>query len=86
MLPERLCNLICSLRPDEEKLAYSVIFNLDAEANVKKYRIVHTVIKSNRRFVYEEAQLLLEDNGVIDGKGMPAPAPGKGTRANMQNK
>lgn len=77
MLPERLCNLICSLRPDEEKLAYSVIFNLDAEANVKKYRIVHTVIKSNRRFVYEEAQQLLEDNGVIDGKGMPAPAPGK---------
>ena len=77
MLPERLCNLSCSLRPDEEKLAYSVIFNLDAEANVKKYRIVHTVIKSNRRFVYEEAQLLLEDNGVIDGKGMPAPAPGK---------
>ncbi|WP_426471543.1 RNB domain-containing ribonuclease, partial [Salmonella enterica] len=34
-------------------------------------------IKSNRRFVYEEAQQLLEDNGVIDGKGMPAPAPGK---------
>lgn len=77
MLPERLCNLICSLRPDEEKLAFSVIFDLDEEANVKKYRIVHTVIKSNRRFVYEEAQELLERNGVVDGTGQPAPAPGK---------
>ncbi|MCH5307044.1 MAG: ribonuclease R [Prevotella sp.] len=60
MLPERLCNFICSLRPDEEKLAYSVIFVLDGEANVKSYRIVHTVIKSNRRFAYEEVQEVLE--------------------------
>lgn len=73
MLPERLCNFICSLRPDEEKLAYSVIFNLDNEANVKKYRIVHTVIKSDRRYAYEEVQQLLEDNGVVDGTGEPAP-------------
>lgn len=36
MLPERLCNFICSLRPDEEKLAFSVIFNLDEDANVKR--------------------------------------------------
>ena len=43
MLPERLCNFICSLRPDEEKLAFSVIFNLDEDANVKAYRIVHQV-------------------------------------------
>ena len=50
MLPERLCNFICSLRPDEEKLAFSVIFNLDDDANVKAYRIVHTVIKSNHRY------------------------------------
>ena len=77
MLPERLCNFICSLRPDEEKLAFSVIFNLDDDANVKKYRIVHTVIKSNRRYAYEEAQQVLEDNGVKDGTGEPAPAPGK---------
>lgn len=60
MLPERLCNFICSLRPDEEKLAYSVIFTLDANANVKNYRLVHTVIKSNRRFTYEEAQERIE--------------------------
>lgn len=73
MLPERLCNFICSLRPDEEKLAYSVIFTLDDEANVKSYRIVHTVIKSDRRYAYEEVQQLLEDNGVVDGTGEPAP-------------
>lgn len=64
MLPERLCNFICSLRPDEEKLAFSVIFNLDDDANVKKYRIVHTVIKSNRRYAYEEVQQLLEDTAL----------------------
>ncbi|WP_288952891.1 ribonuclease R [uncultured Prevotella sp.] len=77
MLPERLCNFICSLRPNEEKLAFSCIFNLDDDANVKAYRIVHTVIKSNRRYAYEEAQQLLEDNGVVDGTGEPAPKPGK---------
>lgn len=59
MLPERLCNFICSLRPDEEKLTYSVIFLLDGEANVKKYHIAHTVIKSNRRYAYEEVQEIL---------------------------
>ena len=77
MLPERLCNFICSLRPDEDKLAYSVVFNLDDEANVKSYRIVHTIIRSNRRYAYEEAQQVLEDNGVKDGTSEPAPAPGK---------
>ena len=60
MLPERLCNFICSLRPDEEKLAYSVIFEMNEKAEVKNYRIRHTVIKSNRRFTYEEAQNIIE--------------------------
>ncbi|SES86622.1 ribonuclease R [Prevotella sp. kh1p2] len=78
MLPERLCNFVCSLRPDEDKLAYSVIFNLDDDANVKAYRIVHTIIRSNRRYAYEEAQQLLEDNGVVDGTGQPAPPAPKG--------
>lgn len=77
MLPEHLCNFVCSLRPDEEKLCYSVIFNLDDEATVKSYRIAHTVIRSDRRYAYEEVQQLLEDNGVVDGTGEPAPAPGK---------
>lgn len=78
MLPERLCNYICSLRPDEDKLAYSVIFNLDDEANIKDYRIVHTIIRSNRRYAYEEVQEILEANGVIDGTGEPAPKAPKG--------
>lgn len=60
MLPERLCNFICSLRPDEEKLAYSVIFEMNEKAEVKNHRIRHTVIKSNRRFTYEEAQQIIE--------------------------
>ncbi len=59
MLPERLCNFICSLRPDEEKLCYSVVFVLDEDANVKDYHITHTVIKSNRRYAYEEVQEIL---------------------------
>ena len=60
MLPERLCNFICSLRPDEEKLCYSAIFLLDEDANVKNFHIAHTVIKSNRRYAYEEVQSILE--------------------------
>ncbi|MBO6251762.1 MAG: ribonuclease R [Muribaculaceae bacterium] len=60
MLPERLCNFICSLRPHEDKLTHSVIFEMDAEARVKRYKICHTVINSDRRFSYEEAQAILE--------------------------
>ena len=60
MLPERLCNYICSLRPDEEKLAYSVVFQMNDKAEVKDARVVHTVIKSDRRFTYEEAQQIIE--------------------------
>ena len=60
MLPERLCNNICSLRPNEDKLAYSVVFQLDEFAEVKSYEICRTVINSNRRFTYEEAQEIIE--------------------------
>ena len=60
MLPERLCNLLCSLRPNEEKLAYSAIFEMNDKAEVKNSRIVKTVIKSDRRFTYEEAQAVIE--------------------------
>ncbi len=76
MLPEHLCNFVCSLRPDEEKLTYSAVFDLDDNAEIKSWRLVHTVIKSNRRFAYEEVQQILEDNGVIDGTGQPAPPAG----------
>lgn len=60
MLPERLCNQLCSLRPDEDKLCFSAIFELDANADVKKSRIARTVIRSDRRFAYEEAQRVIE--------------------------
>ncbi|MBQ8774134.1 MAG: VacB/RNase II family 3'-5' exoribonuclease, partial [Muribaculaceae bacterium] len=60
MLPEHLCNGICSLRPDEEKLAFSAIFEMDDNARVVNYHIARTVIKSNRRFTYEEAQSVIE--------------------------
>lgn len=60
MLPEHLCNGICSLRPDEEKLAFSVIFHMDDDAKVISSKIARTVIKSNRRFAYEEAQQVIE--------------------------
>jgi ribonuclease R len=85
MLPERLCNYICSLRPDEEKLAYSVIVEMDNDANVKKHRIVHTVIKSNRRYAYEEVQELLEKNGVVDGTGQPSPLLEEGKTPEGEN-
>lgn len=60
MLPERLCNRICSLRPEEEKLCFSAIFELDRNAEVKASRIGRTVIRSDRRFTYEEAQDVIE--------------------------
>lgn len=60
MLPERLSNGLCSLRPNEEKLCYSAIFELNEDADIKKYRIGRTVIESDRRFTYEEAQSIIE--------------------------
>ncbi len=65
MLPEKLCNNICSLRPDEDKLAYSVIFTLDSQALVRDYKIARTIIRSNRRFTYEQVQDIIE-NGMGD--------------------
>ncbi|MDE6218811.1 MAG: RNB domain-containing ribonuclease, partial [Muribaculaceae bacterium] len=58
--PEHLSNGICSLRPDEEKLTFSAIFELDKNANVLNHRIGRTVIRSDRRFTYEEAQERIE--------------------------
>lgn len=75
MLPERLCNFICSLRPEEDKLTYSAVFDLDEDAYVRNFRLVHAIIRSNRRYAYEEVQQILEDNGVVDGTGKPAPDP-----------
>ena len=60
MLPERLCNQLCSLRPNEEKLCFSAIFELNSHAEVVRSHIARTVIKSDRRFTYEEAQQVIE--------------------------
>lgn len=64
MLPEHLCNGICSLRPDEDKLTFSCIFKMDDNAKVLDSKISRTVIRSNRRFAYEEAQEVIDS-----GKG-----------------
>ncbi|MGL5318025.1 MAG: ribonuclease R family protein, partial [Bacteroidales bacterium] len=60
MLPERLSNGVCSLRPNEEKLCFSCIFEMNKEAEVVNYRIARTIIYSDRRFTYEEAQEIIE--------------------------
>ena len=75
MLPERLCNFICSLRPDEEKLTYSVIFQMNEQADVLNYKIAHTVTKSNRRFTYEEVQHMLEAIGEASEEDLKYPTP-----------
>jgi len=60
MLPEHLSNGICSLRPNEDKLTYSVIFKMNDKAEIQHYEIAKTVTCSNRRFTYEEAQATIE--------------------------
>lgn len=75
MLPERLCNFICSLRPGEDKLTFSVIFEMTEDAKVLSHKIKHTVTNSNRRFVYEEVQHLLESIGEASEEDMLNPTP-----------
>jgi ribonuclease R len=60
MLPERLSNGVCSLRPKEEKLCYSAVFQLDENAKVHKEWFGRTIIYSDRRFTYDEAQAVIE--------------------------
>ena len=60
MLPEKLCNNVCSLRPDEEKLTFSVVFEMDDDAKIYDKWIGKTIIKSCRRYTYEEVQTMIE--------------------------
>ena len=60
MLPEKLCNNVCSLRPNEEKLTFSTVFEMDDEAHVIHHWIGKTIIKSCRRYAYEEVQAMIE--------------------------
>ncbi|HAF30337.1 MAG TPA: ribonuclease R [Bacteroidales bacterium] len=64
MIPEKLSNMVCSLRPNEEKLCYSIVFEIDENADVLDQWIGRTVINSDKRFNYEEAQTIIES-----GKG-----------------
>ncbi len=64
MLPERLCNDLCSLRPHEDKLAFSAVFHIDEKGKISKEWFGRTVIHSDRRFTYEGAQAVIES-----GKG-----------------
>lgn len=66
MLPEELSGNLCSLRPDEDRLALTLFFDLDAQARVLRHRLVRSVIRSRRRLAYEDAQ------GILEGS---APAP-----------
>ncbi len=60
MLPEKLSNIVCSLRPDEEKLTFSVVFEMDDNAKVYGKWIGKSIIKSCRRYTYEEVQTMIE--------------------------
>ncbi|MCS7296611.1 MAG: ribonuclease R [Bacteroidia bacterium] len=64
MLPERLSTHLCSLRPNEDRLAFSVVFQMDAKARIRTFWMGRTLIRSQYRFTYEEAQRVLES-----GKG-----------------
>lgn len=61
MLPERLCNELCSLRPNEDKLTMSVIFTMDAKAKVLKHKICRTIIRSDVRLDYDQAQAIIDN-------------------------
>ncbi len=64
MLPEVLSNFLCSLRPNEEKLCFSAVFELDNESQIQNQWFGKTIINSNRRFTYEEVQTIIEtENG-----------------------
>lgn len=60
MLPEKLCNRLCSLRPNEEKLCFSAVFEITPRAAIRKKWFGRTVIKSNFRLTYEQAQDVIE--------------------------
>ena len=66
MLPEKLCNKLCSLRQDEDKLTFSVVVEMTPKAEVKSRWIGRTVICSDRRYAYEQAQEIIEKGEVTD--------------------
>ena len=82
MLPERLCNNLCSLRPGEDKLCMSVIFTMDADARVLKHKICRTVICSDARLNYDEAQAVI----CLSGSGQSRKRDENETKTNRMQK
>ena len=76
MLPELLSNDVCSLRPNEDKLTYSVVFVLDEKAHVLKYKICQTVIRSRYRLTYEQAQEIIDTDSPSEAGGVPRRGEG----------
>ena len=72
MLPEKLCNKLCSLRPNEEKLTFSAIFEMTPLGRIVSQRFGKTVIYSDFRFAYEEAQAIIEAGPGVSHEGVPA--------------
>ena len=68
MLPEKLSNKVCSLRPNEEKLTFSTSVIIDKKGNIKEHWFGRTIIKSNHRFSYQEAQEIIETKNNIISK------------------
>ena len=68
MLPEKLSNKVCSLRPDEDKLTFSAVFNFNKNAEIKNSWFGRTIIRSKKRFTYQEAQEIIETKKNIISK------------------
>ena len=87
MLPEQLSNGVCSLRPDEDRLAFSAFLTLDANDRIVKSRFARTIIRSRLRLTYEQALAVLEDRPGDAGMDVPKRAAGllKALHAIAQN-
>ena len=85
MLPESLSNNLCSLRPNEEKLTFSIIFYFNEKKEIVKYWAGKTVIKSNHRFSYKEAQYIIENNTNIIPKEISLTSEQYNVENNLKN-
>ena len=74
MLPEKLCNGVCSLRPHEDKLCFSVVMEMDSQATVLKVWMGKSIINSDYRYDYEEAQEIIETGNVKPEQGATGSA------------
>lgn len=85
MLPERLCNDLCSLNPGVDRYSFSCVFEMDAEAKIKNFWIGKGVIHSDHRYTYEEAQSILEAAGLVSGTAPDSKAlQGMGTEQEIE--